>query len=268
MMSEYHFLKTDELNCSYGKRRVLENLSLAAIPGEVLALIGPNGAGKTTLLRALGRLLRPQHGRVLLQNRDIWQLSARQVARQTALSPQSEDRDWPLTVAETVLLGRTPHRGWLAAFDQQDQTIASSAMRSLGLEELADRPITQLSGGEWRRVVLARALAQDPRALLLDEPTSQLDLKHQVEVLLYLQKLAAEEHRLIILTLHDLNQAAISGTKLALLHQGQLVAVGSPREVLTAERIQQVYGVEVSIAEHPIYDAPLIVPLGLPCSAR
>jgi iron complex transport system ATP-binding protein len=243
-------------------------LSLAAVPGEVLALIGPNGAGKTTVLRALARLLRPQYGRVLLQDRNVWSLSRREVAQNMALSPQNEHRDWPLTVAEAVLLGRTPHRGWLAPFDSKDREVAHNALRCLALESLAERPITELSGGEWRRVVLARALAQEPRALLLDEPVSQLDLKYQLEVLLHLQRLALNDQRTVIVTLHDLNQAAICSKKLALLHQGQLIATGSPREVLTPARLREVYGVEVAIAEHPIYDAPLVVTLGMQCATR
>lgn len=262
------FLKTDEIVCHYGDRQVLDHLSLAARSGEVLALIGPNGAGKTTVLRALARLLRPRSGRVLLQERDVWSLSPRDVAQNMALSPQNEHRDWPLTVAEAVLLGRTPHRGWVAPFDHKDREVAQIALKKLALEQLRDRPITELSGGEWRRVVLARALAQEPRVLLLDEPVSQLDLKYQLEVLLHLQHLAETDQRTVIVTLHDLNQAAICAKKLALMHEGRLVATGHPREVLTPERLLAVYGVAVAVAEHPIYDAPLVVPLGMQCTLR
>jgi len=262
------FLRMENLVCGYGDRQVLDHLSLAVVPGEVLALIGPNGAGKTTVLRALARLLRPKYGHVLLQDRDVWSLSARDVARHMAVSPQNEHRDWPLTVAEAVMLGRTPHRGWLAPFDMNDRKVLQHALSRLALESFADRPITELSGGEWRRVVLARALAQEPRALLLDEPVSQLDLKYQLEVLLHLQHLAQIDQRTVIVTLHDLNQAAVCAKKLALLYQGRLIALGSPRDVLTPARLREVYGVDVVIAEHPIYDAPLVVPLGMQCAMR
>jgi iron complex transport system ATP-binding protein len=253
-------LEAQGLVCRYGDRKVLHKLTLAAAAGEVLGLIGPNGAGKTTLLRALARLLRPHLGSVLLQGHDVWKMSPRDVARHTAISPQSEVRDLPLTVTEVVLLGRTPHRGWIAPFNDEDRRVASDAMERLELIELADRPVTQLSGGEWRRVVLARALAQQPRALLLDEPTSQLDLKHQVQILLHVRQLAVVDQRVVIVTLHDLQQAALCTHRLALLHRGKLAALGTPHEVLTSEIIGQVYGIEVTVVAHPVHGTPLVVP--------
>jgi iron complex transport system ATP-binding protein len=161
-------LEAKELTCGYGERTVLEALSLTANVGEVLVLLGANGAGKTTLLRALARLLRPSGGTVLLQGRDIWKYAAQKVAQQIALMPQSESRDSCLTVRQSVRLGRAPHRGWLLPLAENDEVAVQRALLDTGLEALADRAITELSGGEWRRMAFARALAQEASALLLD----------------------------------------------------------------------------------------------------
>lgn len=254
-------LEARELSCGYGDQRVLESLSLALRAGEVLALLGPNGAGKTTLLRALARLLRPTQGSVLLHEREIWSQPAGEVARQLALMPQSERRDWPLTVEEAVWLGRAPHRGWLLPFRQDDATMVERALQNTGLCELRQRPITELSGGEWRRVILARALAQQAQVLLLDEPTSGLDLKFQVDVLEHIRRLATGEKLTVVLTLHDLNLAAIYCDRIALLSGRSLAACGSPSDVLTAELIGQAFGVPVTVTQHPVYHTPLVVPL-------
>ncbi len=254
-------LEARELSCAYDQREVLEKISLRIEPGEVVALLGPNGAGKTTLLRALARLLRPEAGQVFLGTRDIWKLSPREVARQAALSPQSEGRDWPLTVREAVLLGRVPHRGWLSPFRAADQELVDAAVRRLDLVELLDRPITQLSGGEWRRVVLARALTQDPRVLLLDEPTAQLDIKHQLDVLAHVRQLAKQDRIAVVVTMHDLNQAAQAAQRLVLVHHRRIVAEGRPAEVLTEQRVAEVYGIRARILAHPVYGTPWVVPL-------
>ena len=254
-------IETRDLSCGYGVRRVLESLSLSARSGEVLVLLGPNGAGKTTLLRSLARLLRPLDGAVLLHERDIWQLPTGEFARRVALMPQSERRDWPLTVAESVLLGRAPHRGWMLPYTMEDRRIAEGALENTGLCDLRDRPITELSGGEWRRMVLARALAQEARVLLLDEPTAGLDLKYQVEVLKLIRQLASSQQLIAILTLHDLNHASLYGDRLAVISGHSLVALGTPEEVLTAECISRTFGVSVVVTKHPVYGTPLVVPL-------
>jgi iron complex transport system ATP-binding protein len=254
-------LEARRLTCGYGRRRVLKELSLAARAGEVLVLMGPNGAGKTTLLRALGRLLHPEKGQVLVHDRDVWTLSPRVAARHIALMPQSERRDWPLTVEDCVRLGRVAHRGWLRPFSPRDLRIVDAALHAAELVELRTRPVTELSGGEWRRMVLARALAQQARILLLDEPTAGLDLKYQVEMLRLVRGMATGMHLVVVLTLHDLNHAALYGDRLALLSEHALVALGPPEKVLTAERISRVYGVPVTVMRHPVYHTPMVVPL-------
>jgi len=246
------------LSCGYGREPVLEDLSLAARPGEVLALLGPNGSGKTTLLRALARLLKPTAGSVVLDGKDVWERQHAEVARALALTPQNERRDWPLTVEQSVRLGRMPHRGWLLPFTSEDRRIVERALESAALEDLRERPITELSGGEWRRMILARALAQQAKALLLDEPTAGLDLKYQVEMLGLIRNLAREGKLLVIMTLHDLNHAAIYADRIALISQKTIVAVGPPEEVLTGDQISDIYEVPVTITKHPIYGTILV----------
>jgi iron complex transport system ATP-binding protein len=183
------------------------------------------------------------------------------MAQQVALMPQTERRDWPLTVAESVRLGRAPHRGWLLPYTVDDRRIVEAALERAGLCALRDRPITELSGGEWRRMVLARALAQQAQVLLLDEPTTGLDLKYQVEVLRLIRELAGAQNLIVILTLHDLNHASLYGDRLALLYERSLVALGPPANVLTADQISRVFGIPVTVTQHPVYGTPLVVPL-------
>jgi iron complex transport system ATP-binding protein len=249
------------LTCAYGQYIALRDLHLTLYAGEVLALIGPNGAGKTTLLRALGRLLRPRTGIVLLAGQDAWRLSTKTVARQLALAPQSEEHHWPVSVEQAIALGRAPHRGWLLPYTLHDRQVIERVLLQTGLLALRHRLITELSGGEQRRMILARALAQEPRVLLLDEPTAHLDLKYQAEVLTLVQRLALEHGLTVIVALHDLNQAALCAHRIALLTGGALLAHGSPEEVLTPERLAQAYGVPVVVTSHPVYGTPMVAPL-------
>ncbi len=253
--------QADSVACGYGQREVLHDLTLEVQSGEVLVLVGPNGSGKTTLLRALGRLLKPRRGTVFLAGQDIWTLEAEQVSQKTAVAPQSERRDWPLSVAQAVRLGRSPHRGWFLPYTSQDDAAVKLAIEQAGLAELAHRPITELSGGEWRRMILARALAQQAELLLLDEPTAGLDLKYQMEMLALVRGLTRRERLAVAVTLHDLSHAALFGDRVALLHDRRLLAVGRPEEVLTAQNVATAYGVEVTICRHPIYGTPLVAPL-------
>jgi iron complex transport system ATP-binding protein len=253
-------LEMQNLTCAYDGRSVLENLCLAARPSEVLALIGPNGVGKSTLMRAMARLLRPSRGRVLLAGRDLWRTAPRDVARQLALAPQASRTQWPVTVEQAVALGRAPHRGWLLPLTAQDRIATDRALEQTGLSSLRDRRVTELSGGEQQRVVLARVLAQEPQVLLLDEPTSHLDLKYQSGILGLVHRLAHQEGLTVVISLHDLNLAALYADQLALLGERQLLAVGPPAEVLTPERLTQVYGVPVIVTSHPLYGIPLVMP--------
>jgi iron complex transport system ATP-binding protein len=254
-------LEARDLTCAYNGQPVLSDLSLAVHPGQVLALIGPNGAGKTTLLRAMARLLRPRKGMLLLGDQQVWQLSPRAVARRLALAPQSNSDTWPLTVEQVVALGRAPHRGWFLPFSTKDREVVQQAMRRTGLEHLRQRLVTQLSGGEQRRVLLARTLAQEPAILLLDEPTTHLDLKYQTEILELVRQLAHRDGLAVVITLHDLNQAALCADRLALLAEGRLLAVGEAEEVLVPSYLAQAYGVPVVVTRHPLYGTPMVTPV-------
>ena len=253
-------LEGKHISFAYEREDVLEDLHILARPGQILALIGPNGAGKTTLLKVMARLLPPQEGKVLLDGRDLWSISPRHAAQDLALSPQSE-ANWPFSVEQIVALGRTPHRGWLLPLSNHDRQTIDSALRRTGLWSLRDRIATELSGGEQRRVILARALAQEPSVLLLDEPTAYLDLKYQSEILELIQHLAHEDGLTVVIIMHDLNQAALYADRVALLLNGRLLAVGDPRTVLTTENLTEAYGLPVIVSEHPVYHTPLVVPV-------
>lgn len=254
-------LEVRDLTCAYDRHTVLRHLALTSCPSEVLVLIGPNGAGKTTLLKALARLIRPQLGTVLLAGQDMWQLSPRTIAQQVALAPQQEPMYWPGTVEHAVALGRAPHRGWLLPYTTGDSQVLDRVLGQTGLQTLRHRLISELSGGEQRRVILARALAQEPQILLLDEPTAHLDLKYQTEVIELVRHIAQQDGLTIVIALHDLNQAALCADRIALLHSGSLLALGRPNDVLTPDLLAQAYDVAVVVMPHPVYGTPLVVPL-------
>jgi iron complex transport system ATP-binding protein len=254
-------LTARDLSLAYGSEPILKQLSLELRSGEVLVLLGSNGAGKTTLLRALCRQLSPDSGAVLIDQKDIREFNLRTLSKTIALMPQQENRDAQLTVLDVVSLGRTPHTGWWMPLSQLDRDIVKQSLEATGLSSLVDRRITELSGGEWRRMILARALTQMAPILLLDEPTAGLDLKYQFDVLSRVKKMSRQSNLTVVLTLHDLNQASIFGDRLAILCDGKILAVGAPRDVLRTELIEQAFGVPVSVMDHPIHGTPFVVPL-------
>ena len=253
-------LEVNSLHCGYDERDILRDLTLAARPGEVLALAGPNGAGKTTLLRALARILRPRHGAVLVDGRDAWSLSARAFAQQTGLVAQSESLDWPLTVEQVVSLGRSAQRGWFMPLTPADHAAVEQALALTGLASLRERMVTTLSGGEQQRALIARALAQEPRVLLCDEPTAHLDLHYQGAVLDLIWKLAHQDRLAVVVSLHDLNLIALCADRVALLAEGSLVIVDTPEVVLTSDLLERAYGVALNVVVHPVYQVPLVSP--------
>lgn len=254
-------LEAHDLTLGYRNTAVLRDLRLAVRPGRVLALAGPNGAGKTTILRGLARLLRPQRGTVLLDGRDLAQLSERDIARRLGLVPQNETSEWPLTVEQVVMLGRAAHRGWFMPYTATDHRAVDDALAQTGLTPLRARLLSELSGGERQRVLIARALAQQPATILLDEPTAHLDLRYQAAVLGLVRRLAHEHGLAIVVSLHDLNLVALYADQVALIADGGLLAEGSPAEVLTSDYLQRAYGVPVAVGRHPVYGAPLITPV-------
>ncbi len=254
-------LEASQLTCAYDGTAVLHEVCLSMAAGEVLAIIGPNGAGKTSLLRALARLLRPQKGAVLLSGQELWRLSPRAAARRLALAPQVNGATWPLTVEQMVSLGRAPHQGWFMPLSAADHAVVRRTLDQTGLSDLKHRHVTKLSGGEQTRAILARALAQEPEVLLLDEPTAHLDLKYQVGILELARDLAHGHGLAVVVTLHDLNQASQYADRLALLAHGRLLATGRPSEVLTPELLGSAYEVPVIISIHPVHGTPLVTPL-------
>lgn len=263
-------LATHALTTAYQSRLILQQVSLQVKPGEILAVIGPNGAGKSTLIRALSGVVPLQSGKIEFAGQDLQRLSPLQRARLVAVVPQARDLPPAFTVYESVLLGRTPYLGWLGQADRQDHEKTRLALRYTHTLELADRRVGELSGGEQQRVLLARALAQDTPVLLLDEPTTHLDLQHQSQLLNLVQQLAHGESRegitprqvAVLMVLHDLNLASLYADRVAILSQGQVRQVGTPEEVLTVKNLAAIYQVPIAIMPHPQYGTPLVLPDG------
>ncbi len=254
-------LEVENLTFAYDGRAVLRGVSFHLTPGEVLGLVGPNGAGKSTLLRLAAGFLRPGAGTVRLFGRPPAEWTPREMARQVALVPQGAYIPPTFTVWESVLLGRTPYLGFLGIPRQADREAARRALEWVGMADLSERLVGELSGGERQRVLLARALAQEPRCLLLDEPTTHLDIHHQVAVLSLIRQMAVECGIAVLVVLHDLNLAATFADRLALLVDGRLMALGDPREVLHKERLAAIYGPSVVVFPRPDNDGrPAILP--------
>lgn len=240
---------------------VLRDVTLEFHAGEILVLLGGNGAGKTTLLRTLAGQLLPRSGTVLLDDRPIRQWSRREIAARLTMMPQAELGETAFSVREMVRLGRAAQRGWLLPLTVEDERAVDEALRATGMVESAEQAVITLSGGQWRRAIFARSLAQNASVMLLDEPTSGLDLKHQYECLSQIRRVVREKQLIAVLALHDLNHAAMFADRIALLANQQILAIGECADVLTAPLIEQTYGVRVTIAVHPVYGTPLVVPL-------
>lgn len=239
-------LEVLDVEFAYESEAVLDGITLAVDRGEVLGIIGPNGSGKSTLLRCLNRILDPDDGSVLVDGESIREMSRTELARQVGYVPQEERGAFPSTVFDTVLLGRKPHVGWRPT--ERDRSIVATAIERLGLEEYALRSIDELSGGQRQKVLIGRALVQEASVLLLDEPTSSLDIRHQLEVLDLVREQATAE-RAAVIAIHDLNLAARYCDRLAMLCDDRIVAAGGP-EILTPETIRDVYGVEATVTDH------------------
>jgi iron complex transport system ATP-binding protein len=244
-------LTCENLACAYGSRDVFQDVSLGLASGEMLAILGPNGVGKSTLLKAFAGLHPVQRGRVLLNGMDIARMSRGEVARRVAFAPQVVAPEWPLTVIEYVSLARAPHRGWWRPLTTTDRRIVDVAIARLGMTAFRTRLTPELSGGEWQRVRLAKALAQEPQVLLLDEPTSHLDPRFQLELLETLRDLARVDKLAIGMTLHDLNLVGPWADRVALLAGGKLLTVGTPGEVLTPDNLTTAFGVNLPVGLHP-----------------
>jgi ABC-type cobalamin/Fe3+-siderophores transport system ATPase subunit len=255
-------LEIQSLRVYFGSRQILHDLDLSVQSGEILAVVGPNGAGKSTLIRAASGVLRPAHGRVAVNGQDLARLSDIQRARRLAVVPQNNQLPGAFSVYQTVLLGRTPYLNWLGHSGPSDHAMTRQALEQTQMSAFENRLVGDLSGGEKQRVLLARALAQNAPLLLLDEPTTYLDLQHQSNLLNLVRKLSQEKRLAVLMVLHDLNLAALYADRVALLVEGKLEAMGNPEQVLTSEKLSAVYHVPVHVIPHPDYGTPLVLPDG------
>ena len=254
-------LAAEGVRLAYDERVVVENLDLTLADGSFTAIVGPNGCGKSTLLRALGRLLRPTSGQVLLDGRAIARTPTREVAKVLGLLPQTPVAPEGITVADLVARGRHPHQSWLRQWSRDDEAVVAEALAWTGMGGLADRPVDALSGGQRQRAWISMALAQGTDLLLLDEPTTYLDLAHQIDVLDLVARLHVERGRTVAVVLHDLNLAARYAQRLVAMKDGVLVASGPPAEVLTEALLAEVFDLEARILTDPVSGTPLVVPV-------
>lgn len=250
------------VTAGYKHKAVLSSISFSVDAGDCLGIIGPNGSGKTTLFRAITRTLKPWSGTVLYNNEDLYQTSSHTVARSMAAMPQFVEYPFGITVYDFVALGRYPHRARFAPLGTHDRAVIDHCLASTDTAEVSARDLRELSGGERQRVLLAQALAQEPRLLLLDEPTAHLDIGHQAAMMDMIQSLNARHGLTVVMILHDLNLAAEYCRKIVLLSQGALFACGAPADVLTYQNIEQVYSTVVVVNNNPVTKNPnvLLVP--------
>ncbi|MDP6959054.1 MAG: ABC transporter ATP-binding protein [Planctomycetota bacterium] len=252
-------LEAAGISCTYDGPDVLNDLSLRIEPGEFVAVTGPNGSGKSTLLRTLSRVLKPKLGQALLDGKNLYELSPAESARSIAVVPQQAATDFDFTCEEIVTMGRSPHLKPFRGESKEDLDIVKNSMKRTGTWELKNRTIADLSGGERQRVILARAFAQSPQILILDEATAHLDLRYQVEILKMIQELKKESNTSVLGSFHDLNLALPYADRIVLLENGRIAATGTPEEVVEETLLRKVFGEVVRVCPHPITGKPMVV---------
>ncbi|MEV5607928.1 ABC transporter ATP-binding protein [Streptomyces sp. NPDC052225] len=259
-------LSARDLTLAYEDRTVVHDLDLDIPDGQVTVIVGPNACGKSTTLRALGRLLKPKSGSVVLDGKALAEVPTKRIAQQIGLLPQSPTAPEAITVADLVSRGRQPHQHWWQQWSDADEKAVTDAMERTDVATLADRSVDELSGGQRQRVWIAMALAQETEILLLDEPTTYLDISHQVEVLDLVRQLNHDKGRTVAVVLHDLNQAARYADHLVAMKAGRIVAEGAPSKIVTADLVKEVFGLDCVVVPDPVTGSPLVVP-GAPWSA-
>ncbi|MFC1464222.1 MAG: ABC transporter ATP-binding protein [Candidatus Brachytrichaceae bacterium NZ_4S206] len=256
-------IETQHLALSYDSVPVIDALDVHVPAGRITALVGPNGCGKSTLLRGLARLLKPKGGSVLLDGKDIHTIPTRELAKRLGILPQGPVAPEGLTVRELVAQGRYPHQSWLKQWQAEDEAAVNKALDITGMTSLAERPVDALSGGQRQRAWIAMTLAQETEIILLDEPTTFLDLSHQIEVLRLLERLNHDEGRTIVMVVHDLNHATRHAHHIIALRDGKIAAQGDPRQVLTRALLEEVFQVQADILRDPRLGVPICVPYAL-----
>jgi iron complex transport system ATP-binding protein len=249
------------ISFGYGRSLVLDHVTIEVPEGSLLGLVGPNGAGKSTLLRCLYGSLRAREGTVRLDGVDLTHLDRKSVARAIAVVPQRCEVAFPVTVRHFVAMGRFAHQSWIGGASSIDRDVTDACLREMNLGEIPDRAVDELSGGEFRRVLIAQALAQEPRILLFDEPVQQLDLLHQLEVMEFARSFTRRGGTSALVVLHDLGLAARYCDRMALMQRGRIVAEGTPDEVLTAETVRRVWNVRAAIERSPAIGALQVIPI-------
>ncbi|MFF0633815.1 ABC transporter ATP-binding protein [Nocardia sp. NPDC004151] len=255
-------LAAESLTLGYGERIIVDGLSVDIEPGLITTVIGPNGCGKSTLLRSLGRLLRPKAGRVLLDGKAIATMKTKDIARVVGMLPQTPVAPEGLTVADLVARGRHPHQSWLRQWSADDETEVLAALEQTGIADLAGRTLDELSGGQRQRAWISMALAQGTDILLLDEPTTYLDLTHALEVLDLVDRLHDDLGRTVVMVLHDLNLAIRYSDRLIVMRDGRIEAQGAPADIIDAELLLEVFNLRAEVLEDPVSGRPMIVPIG------
>lgn len=255
-------LRASGLRLAYDSRLVVEDLDLVVPPGRITAIVGANACGKSTLLRALARLLAPRAGTVQLDGRALHSIPSRELAQRLGILPQSPVAPEGLTVVDLVNRGRSPHQTWWRQWSRADEQAVRQALAATNMTELADRPVDELSGGQRQRAWIAMAVAQGTEVLLLDEPTTYLDLAHQIDVLDLITDLNRRENRTVVMVLHDLNQACRYADHVVAMKSGRIVAEGAPADVITVETVEDVFDLNCRISTDPVSDTPLVIPMG------
>ncbi|MDX2447074.1 MAG: ABC transporter ATP-binding protein [Desulfobacterales bacterium] len=253
-----HAIALENIQYAYARSPVLQDITFSVSPGDFFIIIGPNGSGKTTLMKLIAGIAQPGAGMVKILDNPIHSYSRRTLARKIAFVPQSVPIDFPFTVKEVVLMGRSPYQGMLGLENRDDIEKMRQAITFTGMTHLADRKMSQLSGGECQRAFIARAICQEPSVLLLDEPTASLDLSHQIRIMDLMEKLKAEKQITIVMVSHDVNLAAMYGNRLLLLDKGCIAEIGPPSEVLTYQNLEKSYGCTLLVDKNPLGDVPRV----------
>ena len=253
-------LEMQNVTLAYGQRSVVRELSFQVYPGELLGLVGPNGCGKTSIIKALSRVLTPESGRILLDGKELNGIARNELAKIIGVVPQNPSLPDTFTVFEVVILGRNPHLGLFNGETARDMAVVWQAMERTGITHLAKRRIGELSGGEKQRVTIARVLAQEPRVILLDEPTANLDISQQMDILDLITGMCREKNTAGLIAIHDLNIAAQYCTRIIMLKNGQIHGEGIPSEVITAENVREVFGADTTVYAHPENNLPMVLP--------